>query len=456
MTTTAVYCRISDDREGAGLGVERQEKDCRAAASALGWTVGRVYVDNDLSAYNRRKPRPQYLQLLADLRSRDVSALIVWHNDRLHRSSRELEDFIDVVESTGAAVQTVKAGKYDLTTPTGRMHARIVGAVAQYESEHKAERNRAKALELAVAGKVGNGGPRPFGYEPDRITVREAEADLIREAYADVLVGKGLRTICREWHERGILTSAGKPFSVQGLRFTLLRGRNIGWRSHHGKLIAPAVWKPVIDRDTYEQTVALLTDSTRLSNPAAYVRKYLLTGLVTCGRCGAAMKPIRTHGQVRLSCRKEPGSANCGGRVIRYDPVEDLIVRAMMDRLDRAQLEPEPASDPTEALRRQIADQEARLTALADAYADEDGDLLDFRRAGQRIRARIADLRRQIAEEGLTQRLADPIRVREEWHGHDVHQRRAILAQVIERVEVGPAVRGRTAFDRDRLTVVWR
>ena len=47
----AVYCRISDDREGAGLGVARQEADCRQRAAALGWTVVGLYVDNDLSAY---------------------------------------------------------------------------------------------------------------------------------------------------------------------------------------------------------------------------------------------------------------------------------------------------------------------------------------------------------------------------------------------------------------------
>ena len=46
----AIYARISRDREGAGLGVERQEADCRALAERLGWDVVAVYVDNDISA----------------------------------------------------------------------------------------------------------------------------------------------------------------------------------------------------------------------------------------------------------------------------------------------------------------------------------------------------------------------------------------------------------------------
>jgi DNA invertase Pin-like site-specific DNA recombinase len=40
--TAAIYCRISRDREGAGLGVQRQEEDCRQLAASLGWTVVRA------------------------------------------------------------------------------------------------------------------------------------------------------------------------------------------------------------------------------------------------------------------------------------------------------------------------------------------------------------------------------------------------------------------------------
>jgi site-specific DNA recombinase len=45
-----IYCRISRDRVGAGLGVERQEEDCRDLANRLRWDVVDVYTDNDLSA----------------------------------------------------------------------------------------------------------------------------------------------------------------------------------------------------------------------------------------------------------------------------------------------------------------------------------------------------------------------------------------------------------------------
>ena len=86
----AIYCRISEDRTGAGLGIERQEHDCRELADQLGWTVVEVFADNDLSAYSGT-PRPGYQALLDALRAGTADAVICWHTDRLHRRPVELE-----------------------------------------------------------------------------------------------------------------------------------------------------------------------------------------------------------------------------------------------------------------------------------------------------------------------------------------------------------------------------
>src|SRR5918994_7603828 len=125
----AIYCRISDDREGAGLGVKRQEKDCRGLCDRRGWQVARVFTDNDRSAYNGA-PRPAYVAMFDALNAGEFDVLVAWHPDRITRSPRELEDVVDLVEATGVEVATVTAGDYDLATPTGRMTARIVGATA--------------------------------------------------------------------------------------------------------------------------------------------------------------------------------------------------------------------------------------------------------------------------------------------------------------------------------------
>src|SRR5947209_1128271 len=109
----AIYCRISQDRSDEGLGVTRQEQDCRAQAKRRNWTVSEVFVDNDISAYattRRRKTRPAYERMMDAIRAGAVGAIIVWHPDRLHRTPRELEDFIDLIEAHKVSVATVTAG----------------------------------------------------------------------------------------------------------------------------------------------------------------------------------------------------------------------------------------------------------------------------------------------------------------------------------------------------------
>src|SRR6516164_1183218 len=101
----AVYVRISQDRGGAGLGVERQETECRALAQRLGWTVTQVYCDNDLSAYSGRR-RPAYEAMLADIEAAKITAVIAWHPDRLHRRSMELERYISICEAHHVDNQT--------------------------------------------------------------------------------------------------------------------------------------------------------------------------------------------------------------------------------------------------------------------------------------------------------------------------------------------------------------
>lgn len=103
----AIYARISQDRgeEIRGLGVARQEADCRTFIANRGWSVAGVFIDNDVSAYStarRQKIRPAYAQLLEAIGGGAIDVLVVWHPDRLHRSPIELEDFILLVEASAS------------------------------------------------------------------------------------------------------------------------------------------------------------------------------------------------------------------------------------------------------------------------------------------------------------------------------------------------------------------
>nr|WP_248297602.1 recombinase family protein [Streptomyces sp. S1D4-11] len=106
---------MSGDREGGGLGVKRQEDDCRRLAASLGWKVVEVHVDNDVTAADRRNKRKDYIRMQEDVQSGHIDAVISWHPDRLYRQPAELEDLIIIVEEHKTEIATVKAGDLDLS-----------------------------------------------------------------------------------------------------------------------------------------------------------------------------------------------------------------------------------------------------------------------------------------------------------------------------------------------------
>ena len=121
------YCRISADKTGAGLGVERQAADCRDLALRLGLGEPEVLTDNDLSAYSANAG-PATSSSRKELKEGRWSTLLIWHVE-VCRSVRDLEDIVDLVNGK-VAVHTVKGGEIDLETPEGRLQARMLGTLA--------------------------------------------------------------------------------------------------------------------------------------------------------------------------------------------------------------------------------------------------------------------------------------------------------------------------------------
>ncbi|MGQ1796990.1 recombinase family protein [Kocuria oceani] len=72
MQRAIIYARISQDRTGAGLGIERQFTECVEFAEQHGLQVVERLADNDISAYSGKR-RPGYQELL-DVPSQGVGS----------------------------------------------------------------------------------------------------------------------------------------------------------------------------------------------------------------------------------------------------------------------------------------------------------------------------------------------------------------------------------------------
>jgi site-specific DNA recombinase len=427
MTRAAIYCRISRDRTGAGLGVERQEADARALAERLGLEVAALYVDNDISA-SGRKPRPEYLRMLDDIRAGRIAAVIAWHTDRLHRSPVELETYISTCETHAVLTHTVQAGPIDLATPSGQLVARQLGAVARYEVDNGAKRQQRKKLETAAAGQF-SGGRRPFGYEPDGVTVREPEAKVIAEVTDAILVGSSLRAQVARLNAAGATTSTGKSWTATELRRVLIRPRNAGLRQHRGEVVGKALWPAVVPEEKWRAVVSILTDPGRRTSFSA-ARRWLLSNLATCGVCGGKLRAVMLRGTRGSVPSYACVAGKCVGR--NAAELERLVVGVIIQRLKRADaidlLRPAAPEIDVAGLRSEEAALRQRLDDLAD---DLDLDERTLARRTRALNDRVSAIADTLAEAGRGNVLAgvvDAPDVDAAWERLDLDRKRAIIA----------------------------
>lgn len=459
----ALYARISQDRSGDEAGVTRQLKDCRAEAERRGWTVAEEYVDDDVSAYSRKR-RPAYERMLRDIAEGRRDAVVVWHMDRLHRRPIELEQFVSVCERAGVRDVVTLSGEVDLANGDGLLMARLLAAVAANESASKSRRLKRKALEIAETGRPTMGGRRPFGFAEDRTTHEPAEAAAVREAAARLLAGESLTSVTRWMQESGVPTVSGAEWRTHSVRQVVTNPRMWGMRVHQDQVIGEGTWEPILTPEQGERLRRLLLDPARRTNRTA--RRYLLSGMLTCGKCGARMVSAPREGNRRYACRTGPDQRGCGGVYITADPLERFVAEAVLQRLDSPQMQQAMTGNQhdaaeVEALAVLVQEDDRRLLDLADMFADGQIDRAEHKRAKDRITPRLEANRRALAaangRDQVVEYAGRGAELREAWDGLDLSRQVAVVKAVLAGATVTPATqRGRRGFDPGRVVPDWR
>jgi DNA invertase Pin-like site-specific DNA recombinase len=492
----AIYERISSDPTGRAAGVDRQDADCRALAKQLGWSVVAVHRDNDVSAYTG-KPRPGYRALLADLREGRVDAVIAWHPDRLYRRLPDLEELAHVAQEHSILIRTVRAGAVDLNTASGVMTAEILASVSKHEVAHSIERiTRAKA-QAAAEGRY-RGGPRPFGFEADGVTVRSDEARWIVAATDAILSGESLNGFCRTLNDAGVRTverryrqadgSKGEPQSREWrqpeLRRLLLRARNAGLVESRGEIVGKAEWPAIVDEDRWRACRDLLLNPDRRTQHGT-ARVWLGSGLYRCW-CGSTLKggTAGTGERTKAAQRgRQPGRATVAAYRCRENPghvtrravnLDQYVTDHAIERLSRPDaaellLPARPRLEPVEDLAAAANALRAKLESIAADYAADAITRAQMLKMTADTRARLDQVEAKATRRATVSVLASlPLGtpdIAEQWKGYHLDKQRAIIDALMT-VTVHRARRGRppgfkmgageTYFDEDTIEIDWK
>lgn len=468
----ATYVRLSASRLGdEAPGLDRQREAIQRLARDRGWLVEEQHQfrDADTSAFRPGVPRPGFAALERAVEAGEVGAVIVWKMDRAFRRLREAVEFLELCKERRVAFVSVTEG-LDTTSPFGPVLFALFVSLAQLESQTRSDRTRAWHQQRAERGEPVGGGSRPFGYKAGGLQLEPAEARLVRAAVRRMLVGRATFTgIARDWNSAGVATPPGRRWSKGTVRRMLLSPRIAGLREHGGQTY-PARWRPLITEEQHLRLRALFPDGTR--EPAG--RRYLLTGgLAVCGHCGVRLvaRP-KADGRRCYVCATDQGG--CGKiRALAAELEEHVASEVSRRASERGELgDGEPATprdSDAESLRAQLAADESALEDLArDRYVTRSITEAEFRAARDPLAERVAATQAAIASTAR--------RSRRSWRDPDFWQRREPwdaepgtdpdpdaleawrewVAEDVERVVVGPAVRGRNRFDPGRVTIEWR
>jgi site-specific DNA recombinase len=297
----ALYLRVSSEEQRDRETIEIQDEFLEQYRSLYELEVAEIYKDDGISGTIPLHERPEGKRLLEDAKAGKFNTVLVYKLDRLGRSLLVIVDAHDRLQAAGVALRSATE-PIDTSTPSGRLNFQMLASIAEFERASIRDRTRNGLHRAWRNGKQT--GSVPYGYtigEDSALAIAPEEAAIVRAVFENVAAG-------------GTLHSEAKRLTAEGVP-------SPGWRYRHsdsprrvGRWGAPTL-KNIIHRRAYSGThevringgegiiersvpaivspelqaraIARLTDNKRYSGGKKR-RNYLLSGLVTCAKCGCS------------------------------------------------------------------------------------------------------------------------------------------------------------------------
>ena len=189
---TAIYLRISADRELNHLGVDRQREATQALAADAGYAVVGEYLDNDVPGTGKKR-RGEFERLMTDVAAGEIDVILSQEWPRLERNRTDGVRIIELCKSRSVKLVFVKGPALDFSDAAGRLIGDQMSSIARFEIEQKSERQSYAQQQRAQQGRAPKG-MRPLGYDTAGFVVT-GEDVAVKAIYAAFAAGAPLRAI---------------------------------------------------------------------------------------------------------------------------------------------------------------------------------------------------------------------------------------------------------------------
>lgn len=480
--TAVIYTRVSSDEQARdGVSLDAQLTECRRYAAQQSWPLGTEYQD---VLSGKRDDRPQYQALLTTVRALRAAGqpvvVVVLRLDRLGRRILERVRCREELKLLGVPVHSVREGG-----EVSDLVANILASVAEEETRVLGERVSIARRHIAARGWHVPG-RAPWGYRLRPATSEErargaptsvleldpVTAPWVKEAFARAAGGQTLQAVHRWIAGLPSAARGGRELRFQAVRKILASPVYLA-RLPQGEdeVLARPVgqWPALVDEATWQRVRDGVASHQRLPRQAS--RRYLLTGLGRCPRCGARMSGhVSARSAFRYRCASALLGASAGTRRCTFEVRGEVVEAAVRDQvlplIDATTSElpalrgalarawealGQPAGEVVELvvqrrvqLERESERARARLTKAAVLFADGEIDKVGYEllrdKARTDLEAAEAEIRRFGGGESVPTLppLETVLREAGGWAaalgGSEVAAQREVLAVLIERV----------------------
>ncbi len=152
---TAIYVRVSHRDQTHASQLPDLERWAAAQDEPVNWFKD-MFTGRTMNRLGMDK-------LMTALRSGKLSQIVVWRLDRLGRTTKGHCQLFDELCERSVDLVSLKDG-FSLASPAGRLHARILASVAEYETEIRAERVAAGQAAARRKGKKWGGSEKGWRW----------------------------------------------------------------------------------------------------------------------------------------------------------------------------------------------------------------------------------------------------------------------------------------------------
>lgn len=310
----AIYARVSSDRQREKHTIDSQTRLLPEYAKREGWKIVETYKDDGFSG-ETVEGRPAFVRLLDDAADGLFDVVLCIDLDRITRSKKDAEGALifDHFREHGVKLATPSQGVIDLDDEDQDFLVGIRRTVAKWEKRKIISRMTRGKKEAAKQGRRFSC-LDPFGlrWVPDakaatrgRYEIVPAEALIVRRMFQLSVEGLGVSMLCWRLNQEGHRTRDIKRGSRRDggpgewaastvrkmLRSTTYKGAFEVFKASDKTVIpVPAI----IDAETWERTQSSLT-SRKPEAKWKHDRQYLLSGLLRCDVCDAAMWAVNAR-----------------------------------------------------------------------------------------------------------------------------------------------------------------